>query len=101
MGQRLELQTLLEELAAPNQVYFQPPQNSAMVYPCIVYQRDDSFTQHADNLRYGHAKRYQVTVIDRNPDSEIAEAVEELPYTRFDRFFVTDGLNHTVFQMFF
>jgi hypothetical protein len=101
MGQRLELQTLLEEMAAPHSVYFQPPQDSGMSYPCIVYQWDDAIVDHADNVNYKYSKRYQVTVIDRNPDSEIADAVKELPYTRFDRFFVTDGLNHTVFQMFF
>jgi hypothetical protein len=101
MGQRLELQTLLEEMIAPHMVYFQPPQDIAMTYPCIVYQWDDLNTDHADNVKYRSLKRYQLTVIDRKPDSEIADAVKELPYTRFDRFFVTDGLNHTVFQMFF
>lgn len=101
MGQRLDLQELLSEITGVEAAYFQPPQNADIVYPCIVYQRDDSHVDWADNLKYERAKKYSITVIDRDPDSLIVDAVEGLPYTRFDRFYITDGLNHTVFQMFF
>lgn len=101
MGQRLDLQTLLSGISEVDKAYFQPPQDATITYPCIIYQRDDSYVDYADNVKYGWRKRYQVTVIDRRPDSPINDAVEELPYVRFDRFFITDGLNHTVFQMYF
>jgi hypothetical protein len=42
-----------------------------------------------------------VTVIDRNPDSELPDKVEELPFCRFDRFYATENLNHHVFNLFF
>src|SRR4051812_34274733 len=70
VASRLELQTLLESILALPNVYFQPPSNIQMQYPCIVYKRDDSQTDFADNRPYSRTKRYQVTVIDRNPDSE-------------------------------
>ena len=102
MGHRFDLHAILTQLIGDSgRAYFQPRQDIALSYPCIVYERDDSYVEYADNVKYGHKKRYQITVIDRNPDSPIVEAVEELPYTRYDRFFITDGLNHTVFQTYF
>lgn len=96
---RLELQSLLEGLT-PN-VYFQPPANVALAYPCIVYQRDNLHTDFADNNPYGHEQRYQVTVIDRNPDSDIPQKLAALPRCTFDRFFVADNLNHDVYRLYF
>jgi hypothetical protein len=82
-------------------VYFQPPENIRMEYPCIVYARDGASTDHANNGLYRHAKRYQVTVVDRDPDTEIADKVEALQYSAFERFFAADDLNHYVFTLFF
>lgn len=99
MGQRLDLQALLEEIT--EHVYFQPPENLAIVYPCIVYQRDFAETDFADNEPYSVKKRYMVTVIDRDPDSSIPDQVAQLPTCSFNRFFVADGLNHDVYQLYF
>lgn len=96
---RLQLQALLKTLCT--NVYFQPPENVQMQYPCIVYNRDDANTTFADNLPYHRTMRYQVTVIDRNPDSGIPDKVAALPMTSFERFFVADNLNHDVFNIFF
>ena len=103
MGQRLDLQSLLEAISGVEKVYFQPPVNIALEYPCIVYERSSINVNaaHADNIKYWQKKRYSVTVIDRSPDSPIPDLVNELPYTELERFFVADGLNHTVFQTFF
>ena len=96
---RTELQTLLEGIT--EHVYFQPPSNIRMEYPCIIYRREDSRTEHAGNKKYLHTKRYQVTVIDRNPDTELSDVVEGLPLCSFDRFYTADQLNHYVFTLFF
>lgn len=101
MGQRLHLQNLLSQIPGVAKVYFQPPVSVTLEQPCIVYERDDSWVSRADNLMYLHKKRYKITVIDRNPESLIPDSVEGLPYTRFNRFFVSAGLNHTVFQTYF
>jgi hypothetical protein len=98
---RLELQSLLEELLGSDQVYFQPPTNIIMTYPCIVYHRDTANTQFSDNNPYRHTKRYQVTVIDRNPDSEIPDKVAKLPMCLFNRFFTAGNLNHDVFNLYY
>lgn len=101
MAQRLELQALLVDLLGSDNVYFQPPPSLQMSYPCIVYTRDFSLTQFADDKPYLIEKRYQVTVIDRNPDSVIPGKVAKLPKCTFDRFFTADNLNHDVFRLFF
>ena len=96
---RLDLQALFEGIV--ENVYFQPPLNAQMEYPCILYERDGTSADHADNELYRHAKRYQVTVVDRNPDTQLAEEVESLRYANFERSFQKDDLNHYVFSVYF
>jgi hypothetical protein len=101
MGTRLELQTLLEGVLGSDSVYFQPPPTIQMSYPCIVYNRSDIRIDHANNNPYAHKKRYMLTVIDRNPDSDIPDRVAELPSVAFERHYTADGLNHDIFLLFF
>lgn len=101
MGRRLDLQTLLETLLGSRNVYFQPPANVQMQYPCIVYSRDNANTKFAGNKPYRHVNRYQVTVIDQDPDSAIPDKIAGLPMCSFNRFFAADNLNHDVFTLFF
>lgn len=96
---RNQLHQLLKEIVQP--VYFQSPPNTGMTFPCIVYSRDDEEVVFADNIPYNRAKRYQVTVIDRDPDSPLPDKVAELPLCSYDRNFVVDDLNHDVFTLFF
>lgn len=101
MGQRLSLQSLLETLLGSRQVYFQPPANVQMEFPCIVYKRDSARTEFAGNTPYAYAKRYQVTLIDQNPDSDIPDKIAALPMCTFNRHFAADNLNHDVFSLYF
>lgn len=98
MGQRPDLHALLKSFV--ENVYFQPPPTVKMQYPCIIYSRDDRHVVHADNGPYRGKIRYQVTVIDRDPDSEVPEKVAELPLCSFERFFTTDNLNHDVYNLY-
>jgi len=100
MDQRLKLQTLLEATLGSRNVYFQPPNNVQMQYPAIIYKRDNDRTQFAENSLYRRTMRYLVTVIDRDPDSEIPQKVAKLPMCRFDRHFAVDNLNHDVFTLY-
>lgn len=98
---RLQLQILLEAQLDSENVYFQPPTNVKIQYPCIIYKRDSSETIFADNQPYRHTTRYQVTVIDRNPDSLIPGKIAALPLCSFDRHYTSEDLNHDVFNIFF
>ena len=99
MDRRLQLHQILTSLT-PN-VYFTPPADLKMNYPCIVYQRDYADTKFADNGVYHHTKRYQVTVIDRNSDSDIPDKVAALPRCLFERFFAANDLNHDIYNLYF
>lgn len=101
MGTRLQLQTLLESLLGTRNVYFQPPPNVMMAYPCIVYERSDIDTSFADDKPYNHMRSYQVTLMDRNPDSPIIDKLIELPRCAFDRHFTADSLNHDIFSIYY
>ena len=102
MASRLELQYLLEAtVGAGVEVYFQPPTNVQMAYPCVVYKRDNAQEKFAGNLLYRYTKRYQVTFITRDPDSDIPDKIVALPQCSFNRFFVADNLHHDVFDIYF
>lgn len=101
MGQRLELDTILRGVLGSTNVYFQAPPNNMMQYPCIVYALDDTKTDFADNSPYNISKRYQITVIDRNPDSLIPDDIAQLPLSSMTQAFTKDNLHHYVFTLYF
>ena len=99
---RSQLQEILDSLLPEGRrAYFQPPDNLKMDYPCIVYKVSDRKIDHADNSPYAHRRRYQITVIDPDPDSDIPDKVEALPTASFDRNYAAENLNHDVYNIFF
>jgi hypothetical protein len=101
MGTRLDLQAVLEGLQGGVSVYFQPPSNVSMVYPAIVYNRDYAAVEYADNSPYRRTTRYQVTVMDSDPDSLIPDKVAALPLTKYVRHYTTENLNHDIYDVYF
>lgn len=99
MGSRSDLNAKFKELAP--HVYFQPPNDAQMEYPCITYERSTPETRFAGNKKYLNVQRYTATVIDADPDSPIREAVEQLPLCSKSTFFVANNLNHDVFDVYF
>ena len=99
MAQRLELHALLTEIV-PN-VYFQPPNGLKMQYPCIRYRYSDEDVKRADNVLYSFTARYQLTIIDSDPDSLLPAKVRDLPMSRFSRFYAAENLNHYVYDLYF
>lgn len=98
---REELQLLLESILGSRQVYFQPPETIRMAYPAIVYSLSSVRKDFADNAAYFIYKAYDVTVIDYDPDSGIADKVGELPFCRFNRMYKSDDLNHFMFTIYY
>lgn len=99
MDPRLSLNELLKTTA--ERVYFDPPDTLQMVYPCITYTRDKMKTKYAGDKPYSIRHGYQVTVIDRNPDSDIVKAVSALPMCTYSSGFITENLHHDVFSIYF
>lgn len=101
MGQRLDLQAIFESIEGVSGVYFQAPPNLQMNYPCVRYNLDEELVQHADNFPYQRNKRYKATIIDKDPDSIVAEGVAVLPTAAFERTYAANGLNHFVYNLYF
>ena len=102
MERRLKLHEELCDILGSRNCYFNPPETVKLKYPCVIYNRDNSMLEHANNFIYKNMKRYSITVIDRNPDSGIADNIlETLPFCTFDRWFSTDGLNHWNLRLFY
>jgi hypothetical protein len=85
--------------AFPN-VYFQPDKDENMSHPCIVYECDDDLAFMADNGPYSLFDRYQVTLLDHDPDSPVKRRLRSIQHSSFSRHFATSGLNHDVFVIY-
>jgi hypothetical protein len=101
MNRRVELHKILASLLDSGNVYFQPPATVKMRYPCITYRRSRIDATYAGDAPYVSKIRYQVTVIDADPDSQIPEKVGKLPLSRFERHFTADNLNHDVYDVYY
>ena len=97
---RLELSAIFKEILGNNNVYFQPPNNTRMSYPAIVYSRKRIENTFADNCVYNQRTGYEAIVIDPNPDSDIVYKMSQLPNCRHDRHYVSDNLNHDAFTLY-
>lgn len=92
------LKTLFPEI---KNFYFSPPQGKQMSYPCVVYKIEGDRTIKADNLSYIRKKRYSVTIIDENPDSEYSDRLVEKFGCSLDRAFTSENLNHFIHTIYF
>lgn len=101
MASRFKLHKTLVQLVSPYKVYFQPSENTQLSYPCLLYELAGDDTQFADNQKYIKFKRYKLTYIDRNPDSELPDKIGDLPMCSLSQPFTADGLYHWVFDLFY
>lgn len=99
MQNRPELQTVLENILGSRNVYFQPPPDIQLRYPAIVYSRRKLNSIFANNKVYITLPEYEITVIDKDPDSEYVAGVSQLPGCIHERHFKVDNLNHDVFRL--
>lgn len=101
-ARRLALHAKLVAIMAGGKVYFQPPSNLQMQYPCIRYERERGSSEFAGNKTYRYTQRYQLTLILQDPDGGgFMEKLLELPMTTHERSYAADNLNHDVFTLYF
>lgn len=97
---RTDLNAILKAIC-PN-VYYQPPSNIALTYPCIVYRRNGESGLYANNITYLKQPVYVVTVIDRNPDSTIPdEIVDRITTSVRGPSLVVDGITNTTITLYY
>lgn len=98
---RPELGEFIRNKTGIRYTYFNPPSSIHMEYPCVVYSRDNIDATFADNDVYKLDYRYQLILIDRDPDSQFVEQVAQLPQCRFVRHYNADNLSHDVFRIYY
>lgn len=103
MNRQPELQEEFCTLIGSRNVYFQPPASVRMSYPCIRYTRNPGADRrNANNKLYMSTDQYEVTIIDRDPDSKLPDKLmEHFPMCSFDRWYAADNLNHFVYTIFY
>lgn len=99
MGQRLNLSNLLRNLLGSNNVYFEPPSDFKMKFPCIVYERAKLEPDYADNLPYKIDKVYYVTCIYDDPDSDLPLKLAQLPMSAHQRHYQSDNKHRDQFRL--
>lgn len=82
---------------AGQHVYYQPPDNTHVLTPCIMYQIADGDTKFADNIPFLHNIRYKITVVDDDPDTTISDRIARMQMCIRSNRFVTNGLYHDIF----
>lgn len=100
MASRLELHAELLKFL-PN-VYFQPPPTITMVYPCIVYNKTSKMRHFANDVIYMSQQEYQLMVIERDPDSKVADNLEKnFKSCVISQYYTVDNLNHTTLNLYY
>ena len=101
MADRLDLQSIFEELLESRNVYYQPPESIKMQYDAIKYSKKNIRSTYANNGKYSMMDCYEVIVIARKPDHPVIKKLLALPYCSYDRHYVADNLNHDVLTIYF
>ncbi len=101
MADRLDLQSILEELLESRNVYYQPPESVKMQYDAIKYSRKNIMSTHANDRKYSMMDCYELIVIARRPDHPVVKKLLALPYCSYDRQYIADNLYHDVLTIYF
>ena len=102
MASRLKLHEELCDILGSRNVYFQPPESIKMIYPGIVYYKSGIYTNDANDNTYKKVNQYSLTVIDRDPDTDIHDKIlDHFMMCSFDRVYISDNLNHYVLNLYY
>ena len=101
MSSRAELQNKLEEFLGSRNVYYQPPTNTMMQYPAIVYSLKRKESRYANDAKYSNLNCYEIIVIDKRPDNPVIDKLLDLPYCSYSANYKADNLEHDVLTLYF
>ena len=98
-----DLVDMLQDLMGSKvKVYYQPPENLKLQYPCVVVELSNALLQYADDIPYLKNKRYSLTLMCLNADNDsYVDKLLDLPMCTFDRRFINDKIVHDVFNIYY
>ena len=92
-----KLKAIADELGCS--LYFQPPADIRLTYPCILYSASGSQDMRANNGHYVLHIGYDITYITKDPDTKVPfKILETVSYGNLGRQFVSDNLYHHVIE---
>lgn len=101
MGTREDLDALLCGTLGSDNVYFQPPENLRLKYPCIIYSLSGFYERHANNRTYHRRREYSMLYITRDPDDAMIEALADLEYCALGKPYTADDLHHYPYTIYY
>lgn len=83
-------------------LYYEPPGEQGLVYPCLVYTKTSGDTRFANNGPYVYNRQYELTCIYEDPDDETpANILKHFQNCRANRSFVTNNLHHDTMVLYY
>ena len=101
MGSREELDALLLETLGSENLYFQPPENQKLHYPCLIYSANGNFERHANNKTYHRRREYSMVYIAYDPDDAMIDKIADLPYCEMGKPYTADRLHHYPYTIYY
>ena len=95
-----EFNKLLQDILGLKNLYYQPPAELKMRYPCIRYESSNIDVMKADNHGYRVTRAYSVIYIAKKQDEDVITRLARLPMSRHDRSYKASGLYHEVFTIY-
>lgn len=103
MQTRMDLHRALRNILGEGgnvHVYYQPPEGQKLEYPAIVYHRNPYRQTYADNAPYFNHPTYTITVISKDVDGPIVDALLLWPKCSHQRHYKSDNLSHDIFELY-
>lgn len=82
-------------------VYFQPPADKKLTFPCIIYKLDNLNVIFADNGAYRMMDEYSITYVTRDPDDKNIRAIATLPLCRLTGTASPENLHHNYYTIYY
>lgn len=104
MNSRTDFHSELCAQQGTNYIYFDPPENIQMHYPCIRYQIAKDSIKRANNKLYFSSVGYELIVINKDQDAGMTLVKKILGHfmlSTFNRHYISDGLHHFVLTIFY
>ncbi len=100
--QRIRFHSKLAEILPGWHLYYQPPENVKLIYPCVIYERSRFHQIRADNKRYRSIPCWSTTLIIKSPqNAPITQLIDGFQMCSFDRSFTSDNLNHYAYTIYY
>lgn len=100
MASRIDLHN--ELLGFSNNVYYQPPENIKIKYPCIIYNKKIPDVKKADNKTYMLTNRYEITYVTKDVENTVCDDIlNHFEMISPVNYFVTEGLYHYIFNLYY